>query len=79
MLSLPLLIGVLSVGNCQKLMIIESCLLEVAQMIEGGGAQEKTDRGQRRIQHGTSVQRPDCELVVFIFAGGEGQIEVGVG
>jgi len=45
MLSLPLLIGILSIGDCQKLMIIESRLLVVTEMIVAEARRKKQTGG----------------------------------
>src|SRR5664279_4118682 len=76
MSSLPLLIKILPVRNIQKVMIIDRGLFVVPQVIISGGPKKETDRRHLRIEHGSPVERSDCELVVLVLAGRKGQIDV---
>ena len=75
--SLPLLIRILSLGPIEEEVIVHGSLFEVAEVVIGGGAQEITNGGwgQKLV---ANVQSLDCQWVVLILVGGNGQMPIGI-
>src|SRR5581483_11830442 len=72
---LPLLIGIRSLSNLEKLMVILCRLLVGAQVIVGRSTQEIADRdfGQK---FSTSIGGPDRQLIVLVLVRGAREIAV---